>query len=932
MKFNFFNKRIACHFVYSFILFLFFPLFSMRDFNVHDIGNDNSIILPYAPVAIDSDNLDNCEIYESSGIGVGEFDSKFLDLVETLPREVQRDFHKFIENKLHYSDNIIRIGDRKISYGYSISKDGELDFFWGLKNPEGFYYKDDVFHRKFNPDDLSSSEIVCHVVNNDDDDDERKYPINDFNIPEKKEKPYVFTSNDISQIGVDGVRSMGSNKFTSLDIAYKNALLKNVESAWDGIKWIDLSDLNEANIDKVISVIDELLIVVQSGQPVGNLVPRKAIRNEFDVVQAFDGTEFYNEQYYKKKVKWVPVVNWVAGKIGSHKDKWALRDALKYNRQLLDNKKSEINSKKIQENLETINNKINEIISDGLKEDFGADATLNDLVNTLADNDPSFKDDFNNFNSNKSSSYSASKPQGFLENVATKMLQFGKESAIKNPKLTKAVTSVVSGGVQGVLSDPTIVPMIKNTIIETKNSLKPKDLVAEFDRRNFGKAREVSFAPNSNTTSVSDIPFKMETRNVEEIKFKNHVERKITYQKIELDDFAENYISSNISKNDNPLIYYSNEYVKETYDIALLGLDLSSECYTTNMFEYANSLADMSSSLVKAGKLTYEFVKAFGGASKDNAVKCGNPYNVFKEYGESLVDLVSLFTKSTIKLVQLSCLAQVDPQQAGERLDAIFKRIGNGITLAKESYSALSSEEKACFWGKNLGNIISEIAIPGAAGKVGKKFLKAVPALIEKGSTLGRAVKKGVEVGGQKIKGVLSPLEYLAKEGAGCLQIAGIEGHKVSLSALKIASREKNIIKAEGSLSRSFSRTINKTNKKLKTVWNNIKVTDKMYPSSKIPRSFELTVKSEKIWIHPNATKHMYQYLIKHKAITHNTPLNSQILLSDFKLAVEKAVANGFKYDNIFNIGSWEFMIGKPRAKGLLPTIYHANYFPKKGI
>src|SRR5690606_26993618 len=74
------------------------------------------------------------------------------------------------------------------------------------------------------------------------------------------------------------------------------------------------------------------------------------------------------------------------------------------------------------------------------------------------------------------------------------------------------------------------------------------------------------------------------------------------------------------------------------------------------------------------------------------------------------------------------------------------------------------------------------------------------------------------------------------------------------------------------------------------TVWKNIKPTDKMYPGTKIPKSFEITVGKQKFWVAPNATKHMKDYITK-KAPAYTMPIDSQILLTTFEAAVKQAVA-----------------------------------------
>ncbi len=112
------------------------------------------------------------------------------------------------------------------------------------------------------------------------------------------------------------------------------------------------------------------------------------------------------------------------------------------------------------------------------------------------------------------------------------------------------------------------------------------------------------------------------------------------------------------------------------------------------------------------------------------------------------------------------------------------------------------------------------------------------------------------------------------------------------------------------------------------TVWDTIKPTDLMYPGTKIPKSFELTLGNQKLWVAPNATKHMTDYAVKHLEVTHSVPMNSQALLTSFKIAVEQAVSKGILYDTMIRVGCWEFRFGMPRKAGLLPSIYHANFKP----
>jgi len=114
------------------------------------------------------------------------------------------------------------------------------------------------------------------------------------------------------------------------------------------------------------------------------------------------------------------------------------------------------------------------------------------------------------------------------------------------------------------------------------------------------------------------------------------------------------------------------------------------------------------------------------------------------------------------------------------------------------------------------------------------------------------------------------------------------------------------------------------------TVWDHIKPTGVMYPNTKIPKSFEISLGDKKLWVAPNATKHMLEYIAEAGEISHNMPINSQTLLHSFKSAVEHATASGIKYTkDPFVIDCWELMFSPPRADGLLSAVKHAIYKPK---
>jgi len=144
--------------------------------------------------------------------------------------------------------------------------------------------------------------------------------------------------------------------------------------------------------------------------------------------------------------------------------------------------------------------------------------------------------------------------------------------------------------------------------------------------------------------------------------------------------------------------------------------------------------------------------------------------------------------------------------------------------------------------------------------------------------------------------------------------------------SLNILENNPGLIQSEGSLAKAIE-TVSEVGNG--TVWNSIKMTDQMYNGTRIPKSFEIFTRRQKFWVHPNATKHMKEYLTEAIATTHSMPINSQAILTSFKAAMEEAIVKGFEYDKIFTIGCWEFKIGKARQQGLLPSIYHAMFNPK---
>ncbi|MGB4774160.1 MAG: hypothetical protein WBP45_03225 [Daejeonella sp.] len=110
-------------------------------------------------------------------------------------------------------------------------------------------------------------------------------------------------------------------------------------------------------------------------------------------------------------------------------------------------------------------------------------------------------------------------------------------------------------------------------------------------------------------------------------------------------------------------------------------------------------------------------------------------------------------------------------------------------------------------------------------------------------------------------------------------------------------------------------------------VWNYIKATQEVYPGSVLPKSFELITPTNTIWVHPNATEHIAEF-IQMKAINY-TPeavrLATQQQLNSLRSAVGEAIKDGIVYDKIIEIGGWELKFSQARQAGQLPALIHAQ-------
>ena len=124
---------------------------------------------------------------------------------------------------------------------------------------------------------------------------------------------------------------------------------------------------------------------------------------------------------------------------------------------------------------------------------------------------------------------------------------------------------------------------------------------------------------------------------------------------------------------------------------------------------------------------------------------------------------------------------------------------------------------------------------------------------------------------------------------------------------------------------------VGESGSKTGTVWDNITPTQEKYPYTNIPKSFEIEVNGEKMWVHGNATEHMYEEV--YKGITTgngtaytNPNLYTQEIMSDFYGSLQEATKSGIVYGEKITEGNWEFIFAQSRQAGQLPVIKHAQF------
>ncbi|EKJ4583872.1 hemagglutinin repeat-containing protein, partial [Escherichia coli] len=108
------------------------------------------------------------------------------------------------------------------------------------------------------------------------------------------------------------------------------------------------------------------------------------------------------------------------------------------------------------------------------------------------------------------------------------------------------------------------------------------------------------------------------------------------------------------------------------------------------------------------------------------------------------------------------------------------------------------------------------------------------------------------------------------------------------------------------------------------TVFDSIKATQPAIPGTSIPKSFELHVNGQTVWVNPNATKHMGEYLTRN-GLSHSTAEGSQAMLTSLQSAVKDAFSQGLKFNEKMQVGRWELVFSQ-RSSDPYPVLKHALY------
>lgn len=218
------------------------------------------------------------------------------------------------------------------------------------------------------------------------------------------------------------------------------------------------------------------------------------------------------------------------------------------------------------------------------------------------------------------------------------------------------------------------------------------------------------------------------------------------------------------------------------------------------------------------------------------------------------------------------------------------------------------------------------------AGSNPTETLEAMKALFNSGDILGSlsdAVKQSyidridrMEAEYQKA-GTSGSFNAGVEGGKLITDIAGLLAGGVGVVKGGAVLTEKVVAKVVGK-SESAAAKVGTDIVKTGTVFDSIKATQPAIPGTSIPKSFELHVNGQTVWVNPNATKHMGEYLTRN-GLSHSTAEGSQAMLTSLQSAVKDAFSQGLKFNEKMQVGRWELVFSQ-RSSDPYPVLKHALY------
>ncbi len=416
-----------------------------------------------------------------------------------------------------------------------------------------------------------------------------------------------------------------------------------------------------------------------------------------------------------------------------------------------------------------------------------------------------------------------------------------------------------------------------------------------------------------------------------------NLKNNIIWAEQEVNDFYKQVTQEDPFEQKHFLTDHAKDYALHTCEVVNQGLDLAMTFCNENQTVIAKDATDLSTSLLNATKITYNILNAIG----DGTVNSGknfvgrykeNPTLVLKDVGYSAVIVTAPQIAMAKLFLDLGQFGYMTLTNTDTFKKLAIKKIKNFSQLPYEEKISKSVEVSVGFF---LDNIVQGKALGVAKGLKG--YFKNVASLVKTEVATCKVLNE-INEKTDCLKKAVMPVAKSFVEGSNVVGIAEKHGVEKVEEALETISQNPELAKIEKNLYknvdivvkegvRNNKEKISQVIKKTSTVWDYIEATDEMYPGTKIPRSFRLKVNDIELWIAPNATKHMKEYLDRLPA-RHSLSIESQIILKSFHAAINKASKFGLIYGDEIVIGQWGFVFSPPRENGLLSVVKHAIYRP----